>query len=138
MRAQKQQRRGYNKGTTHTSYALYYHLTWSTEDREPLISKGVESMLSRFFPAKCRELDVILMAHGMVPDHVHLLISLKPTHSIPEVVRRLKGASSREVNRSTSAMLYWERGYSVRTVSERNLDVAKSYVNNQKVRHGIL
>ena len=45
---QKQQRRRYGTGkTTHTNYALYYHLTWAVEEELPLITKEVEERCVR-------------------------------------------------------------------------------------------
>jgi len=121
----------------HTSYALYYHVVWATKKREPLIDHEMAGFLHEFLPAKCEELEVRLLAQGILCDHVHLLLSLRPTHYIPEVISYLKGASSHEANYHGrfANPLYWTRGYRIGTVSERNLNAAKAYVRNQHQRH---
>jgi REP element-mobilizing transposase RayT len=137
---QKQQRRRYGKEkTTHTNYALYYHLSWAVEEGLPLITKEVEEALKKFLVKKCKALEIILIAVEMAENHVHMILSLKPTHYIPDVVQTLKGSSSHFINNHTNMdfALYWERGYSIRTISEINLDNAKYYVLNQKKHHGI-
>ena len=137
---QKQQRRRYGTGkTTHTDYALYYHLTWAVEEGLPLITQEIEEVLKKFLVKKCKALEIILIAVEMAKNHAHLILSLKPTHYIPDLVQALKGSSSYFINNHTNMdfALYWERGYSIRTISEMNMDNAKHYVLNQKKYHGI-
>jgi len=121
----------------HTSYALYFHIVWATKKREPLIDRQMAHFLREFLSAKCKELDVRLLEQGILCDHVHLLLSMRPTHYIPEVINSLKGTASHEANYrySFTNSLYWTRGYHINTVSERNLNAARAYVRNQHERH---
>jgi REP element-mobilizing transposase RayT len=136
--AKQRQRHPDKAGITHTSYALYYHLVWDTAERHALINADLRSFLSDFILHKCQELDVRVLAIGINPDHIHLILSLKPSHYIPDIVQALKGGSAYAVNHASPSLgtIRWNRGYSIRTVSERNLDVAKAYVNNQAAHHG--
>lgn len=121
----------------HTSYALYFHVVWATKKREPFIDRQMARFLRQFLLTKCEELEVTLLEQGVLCDHVHLLLSMRPTHYIPEVINYLKGAASHEANyhRDFVRSLYWTRGYHIDTVSERNLDAAKAYVRGQYRRH---
>jgi len=121
----------------HTSYALYYHVVWSTKKREPFIDREMAGFLRDFLASKCDELEVHLLEQSILYDHVHLLLSLRPTHYIPEVINYLKGTSSHEANNhhEFAEPLYWTRGYRINTVSERSLDAARAYVRNQHDRH---
>ena len=76
----------------HNSYALYYHVVFVTYKREPLIDREIAAFLREFFPAKCAELEVHLLEQGIVCDHVHLLLSLRPVQYITDVLNYLKGA----------------------------------------------
>ncbi len=121
----------------HTSYALYFHVVWATKKREPLIDRQMADFLREFLPTKCEEIELRLLEQGILCDHVHLLLSMRPTHYIPEVINYLKGTASHEANyhRDFVHSLYWTRGYHIDTVSERNLDAAKAYVRDQYQRH---
>ena len=121
----------------HTSFALYCHVVWATRKREPLIDREMAGYLGEFLPAKCEELEVRLLEQGVLCDHIHLLLSLRPAHYIPEVVNYLKGTASHEANHhhEFAQPLYWTRGYRIGTVSERNLEAAGAYVRNQHRRH---
>jgi len=121
----------------HNSYALYYHIVFVTHKREPLIDRDIAAFLKGFLADKCDELDVHLLEQGILCDHVHLVISLRPTHYIPEVLNTLKGTASHEANHHHDFQnaLYWMRGYRIDTVSERNLKAARRYVRDQHKHH---
>ena len=135
----KQYRKKFEKdhdvSISHTSYALYYHLVWAVKKRFHLITSSIKADLEKNLKRKCEQLGVHLLAVGLNSEHVHCIISLRPTHYIPEVVKELKGFSSHEVNKGEEEFIKWARGYSVRTVSERNLTAAIKYVENQGKHH---
>lgn len=56
-----------------------------------------------------------------IEDHVHLLIRLKTTQKISEVINLLKGASSRWINLNANMeeTFKWQNGYGVFSVSEK-------------------
>ena len=78
-----------------------------------------------------------LLEQGILCDHVHLLISLRPSHYIAEVVNFLKGTSSHETNHhhEFADALYWIRGYRVDTVSSSSLERVSAYVRTQHRHH---
>jgi putative transposase len=129
--------RSVERPSGNVSYALYYMLTISTKEREPFITAQAETFLRSHWARKCEELDIHLLALGIVDDHVHFLLSLRPTHYLPDVVHDLKGNASHAVNHTEAldATLYWSRGYDIRTVSERNLNAARRYVLEQHKHH---
>ena len=99
----KQYRRKFEKeedvSITHTNYALYYHLMWIVKKRFHLVTESIRTDLEENLKRKSEELGVHLLAVGLNPEHVHCIISLKPTDYIPEVVKELKGFSSHEINK---------------------------------------
>jgi REP element-mobilizing transposase RayT len=68
---------------------------------------------------------------------VHLIVSLRPTHYIPEVLNYLKGTASHEANYHHQFInaLYWMRGYHIDSVSAKSLERAKGYVRDQCKHH---
>jgi putative transposase len=119
------------------SYALYYHVVFVTKKRVPLITHEIASFLTEFFRVKCQELEIHLLEQGILCDHVHLLLSLRPTHYIPEVINYLKGTSSHEANNhhEFDNVLYWMHGYHIDTVSHQTLDRAREYIRGQHRHH---
>jgi putative transposase len=103
-----------------------------------LISTEVEALLVPYLVEKCRQLGYALHAVGCVEDHVHLLLTLRPTDTIADVARRLKGSSSHFVNDETDSLdvLYWQRGYGALSLRKRDIPFVKEYIERQKEHHG--
>jgi REP element-mobilizing transposase RayT len=120
---------------THTSYVLYYIVTWSTKNRNWFIVPEIRERVIQLLKEKAGKLGVHLLAVGVNPDHVHIIISLKPVHYIPEVVGELKGYTSHFINEDGPNYIEWTRGYDIRTLSHSHLQDAIRYVENQDERH---
>lgn len=74
--------------------------------------------------------------NGMA-DHIHLIVSIPPHHSVAEVVKLLKGASSHDLKLAglLESDFAWQRGYGVLTLGERQKKDAEAYLINQKTHH---
>jgi putative transposase len=118
-------------------WRTYYHLVWATKNRAHLIQPDVEARLYPYLISKARELEVRVYAINGWTDHTHLVTSIPPKHAIAYVVKRLKGASSYDLNHSWPGEepFNWQRGYGVFTLGESQLDRAIAYVQNQKQHH---
>ena len=118
-------------------WRTYYHLVWSTKDREPLINERAERILFGYLNSKAAELGVHVYAINGWIDHIHMVVSVPPKLAVAQVVKRLKGSSSHYLN--TLDLLpepfAWQRGYGVFSLGESQLDRAVAYVDNQKEHH---
>jgi REP element-mobilizing transposase RayT len=112
-------------------------LVWSVKQRFHLIDDPLKEKLKSLIQKKSKELKIQLLSLGINPEHVHLIIGLRPVHYIPVVVKQLKGFSARKINRNKKEFIKWTRGYSIRTISERNLKAVIRYVRNQEKHHKI-
>ena len=72
-------------------------------------------------------------------DHVHMLISIPPKHSVSEVIGYLKGKSSiwiaQNVERKLRNFLghkFWAKGYFVSTIG-RDEEMIRAYIRNQEM-----
>ncbi|OGO35984.1 MAG: hypothetical protein A2W35_18075 [Chloroflexi bacterium RBG_16_57_11] len=65
-------------------------------------------------------------------DHIHLIVSIPPHHSVAEVIKSLKGASSHDLKLAgvLGKDFAWQRGYGVFTLGERQRKDAEAYVLN--------
>jgi putative transposase len=121
-----------------TCWRTFYHLVWGTRDRVPLIDDERAEMLQRSFRASCHEAGVIVHAIGVMPDHVHLAVSIPPRLAVSDFVRHLKGSASHLVNHAAAqgdAGFAWQGEYGVLTFGERSLQDIVSYVENQAQNH---
>ena len=118
-------------------WRLYYHLVWSTKNREPLITPEIEKRLYAYIVHKAAELECYVYAINGWHDHVHLIIAIPPKQAVADVVKHLKGASSHDLNHA-GGLAYefaWQRGYGALSLGERQRPQAETYVNDQKAHH---
>jgi len=117
-------------------FKLYYHLTWSTKCREPIITPSVERMLLEYMPRKILENYGSCLALNMTDDHLHLLAAILPKISVAEFVHRIKGSSSHFINLNLGTKsFYWQHGYGALSLSEKGIPFVKRYIANQKQHH---
>jgi REP element-mobilizing transposase RayT len=77
---------------------LLYHVVFSTKNRERLISAEIRDELYRYIGRIIAGENGILLEIGGLPDHIHIFLKLKPIHSLSEMMRKIKGSSSKWVN----------------------------------------
>jgi len=119
-----------------TYLALYYHLVFSTNNREPSIGSEWRSRLHEYLGGTVNRLGGQSLGVGGTNDHVHLLVELKATHGLADFVRELKKASSSWVrDEISSAAFAWQKGYAALTVSASVVPTVRTYIENQDGHH---
>ncbi|WP_367187119.1 IS200/IS605 family transposase [Mucilaginibacter sp.] len=78
-----------------------------------------------------------LLAINTMPDHLHLFAGLNPKQSISELMRLVKGDSSKFINKEgfTRRKFYWQEGYGAFSNSRSQIDGVVKYILNQKEHH---
>lgn len=122
---------------SHTFSLLLYHIVFSTQERAPFIDPELRDHLYPYLAAIVRNESGSLLAIGGMPDHVHLLVRLKPTACLADLLRSIKANSSRWVHeRSGPARRFgWQEGYGAFSVSQSSSAGVCKYIQNQEERH---
>src|SRR5262245_35667018 len=121
-------------GSTYAS--LYYHFVWSTKERRNFIQPDLEPRLHAWLGGAIRRLGGVARQINGMPDHVHLLVSLRPKYAPADVAKNIKSGSSEWVHQELRRPLFgWQDGYFVSTVSPREMDAVNDYIRNQKEHH---
>jgi REP element-mobilizing transposase RayT len=103
-------------GSTYLS--LHYHLVFGTKGRVPFIAPEWRGRLHEYLGGTITGLGGFPQGVGGVADHVHLLVGLKATHCLADVLRELKKASSVWVHEQVGVREFaWQEGYAAFTVS---------------------
>mgnify|MGYP000137024310 CR=1 FL=1 len=120
--------------STHT--CLLYHIVFATKDREPLIHASWRARLHEYLGGAVRGLGGTPQGVGGVADHVHLLLGLKPTHCLADLMRELKKSSSSWVAETISVPSFrWQEGYAAFSVSASARLAVQEYIANQEEHH---
>lgn len=72
-----------------------------------------------------------------MPDHVHLLIGLRPSQSISDLMQDIKGSSSEWINNNklVKGKFEWQAGYGAFSYSKSDLKNVIEYIKNQEEHH---
>ena len=119
-----------------THLSLHYHLIFSTKDRIAYMHKNWRGRLHAYMGGIIREMKAVPETIGGVEDHVHLLVGLRATHRLADVLKEIKASSSKWVHEEMAKPLFsWQEGYGAFTVSASQIAVVKKYINNQEEHH---
>jgi putative transposase len=116
---------------------IYLQIVFTVKGRENLIHESHREEIQKFISGIISNLNQKLYAIYCMPDHVHLLISIKPEIRISDLVRDIKANSSRFINEQgfISKKFQWQEGYGVFSYSHSSLQNVTSYILNQPEHH---
>ena len=119
-------------------YGIEYHIVFCTKYRKKILTDSVKDSLFQIIILLSQEMDFKIIEINTDLDHIHLLISCKPQHYIPTIVKRLKGTSARllfklypELKKELYGGHMWNPSYFVATVSDTLEENIKEYISNQ-------
>jgi putative transposase len=115
---------------------LHYHIVFGTRNRVPCLDKKWRDRLWAYMGGTVNGLDGVPHGIGGYIDHVHMLIDLKPTHYIPDVIREIKKASNDWIKRETGLRNFnWQEGYGIFSVGYSQKAMVQRYIEGQEDHH---
>jgi putative transposase len=124
----------------HCVYRCEYHIVWIPRYRYKVLTNGVDKYLEiKLDEVRKTYLEIEFIEKKIQPDHVHLLVSFPPKHSIARVVQILKQNTGKALkdkfdflkDRYYGAGGIWSVGYFVSTVG-LNENAIRNYVQHQE------
>jgi putative transposase len=108
---------------------LHYLVTWTTRGRRPVLKDRHVRALQQLVQQLCEDRGFTLLDVAAGPDHVHVLLALRPAQSVASAVRELKGRSGVTLLSQFPELRVWLRGnlawderYAVETVSALRIE----------------
>ena len=119
--------------STHVS--LHYHIIFCTKGRRRIIAEPWRAELHAYIGGIIRDIDAVARSIGGPGDHVHVLLGLKATHTLADVVRQMTRGSSAWIHQHGVGKFAWQEGYGAFTVSPSQLSRVQQYIANQMEHH---
>lgn len=122
---------------SHSVWECKYHVVFVPKYRKGRIYGRIRRNLGDIFHELARHKESVIEEGHLMPDHVHMLLSIPPKYSVSNVVGYVKGKSAiyiaRELGNSRNATghKFWSRGYFVSTVG-RDEEVIRRYIRHQE------
>ena len=123
---------------SHTKWLCKYHIVFTPKYRRKIIFNQYRESLIEFFKRLCSYKGVEIIEGHMMPDHVHLLVSIPPKIAVSTFVGYLKGKSALMMFDKHANLKYkfgnrhfWAEGYYVSTVGLNEATI-KKYIEEQE------
>ena len=121
----------------HSRWECKYHVVWIPKYRRKTLYDQLRKHLGEIFRDLARNRECEVLEGHMMPDHVHMLISIPPKYSVAQVVGYIKGKSAIHIarnflgrRRNFTGENFWARGYHVSTVG-RDEATVREYIRTQ-------
>ena len=97
----------------HTVSRLTVHIVWSTKYRYSVLEGDIKRRCRSILIQICEAEDVLILKGVVSKDHVHMHIDYRPSQSISDLVKKLKGRSSRKLQQEYPELKkkYWGRHF---------------------------
>lgn len=116
---------------------IYIQLVFAVKGRQNLIHTKWKEEMYKYICGIVSGKQQKVYAIGGVSDHIHLLVSIKPTVLISDLVRDIKANSSKWINEKqfVNGKFEWQEGFGAFSYSHSQLDIIIGYINNQEQHH---
>jgi REP element-mobilizing transposase RayT len=116
---------------------ILYHLVFSTKDRRPVLSDSRREELYMYMTGVIKNSHCRLVWINGARDHVHILLSLRPTVALADLVKDIKVASSVWIKDDHIFPNFdaWQDGYGAFTYSLRDEPELIAYLKAQEEHH---
>jgi len=121
----------------HTKWLCKYHIVFTPKYRRKIIYNELRADIQGIIKDLCKWKGIEIIEGHMMPDHIHLLLSIPPKYSVSQIMGYLKGKSAMMIFDRHSNLKYkfgnrhlWAEGYYVSTVGLNEATIAK-YIREQ-------
>ena len=123
---------------SHTKWECKYHVVFIPKYRRKTLYKELRRHLGEVFRSLAEQKECRIEEGHLMPDHVHVLLSVPPKYAVAQVVGFIKGKSAIHIARTFMGRRqnytghhFWARGYSVSTVGKDEATV-REYIRTQE------
>lgn len=123
---------------SHTKWLCKYHIVFAPKYRRKIIYSQYRASIGEILRRLCAYKGVEIIEGHLMPDHVHMLVSIPPKMSVSSFMGYLKGKSSLMIFEKHGNLKYkfgnrkfWAEGYYVSTVGLNEATIAK-YIREQE------
>ena len=129
----------YQRSNGHSVSRLTAHLVWSTKYRYSVLRGDIKLRCRSILIQVCEAEDVHILKGVVSKDHVHMHVEYRPSQSISDLVKRLKGRSSRklqqefpDLNKRYWGRHFWAIGYGCWSTGNITDEMVNDYLEHHR------
>ncbi len=118
---------------------IHIHIVLAVADRDRVISKKIKEKVEKYITGIISGCNQKPLAVNCMPDHTHILVGLRPSCRISDLVRDIKHSGSTFINqnRLVAGRFRWQEGYGVFSCSKASVKNVINYILTQEEHHKI-
>ena len=107
---------------SHVRWECKYHIVIMPKYRKRKLYGTLKKHVGEVIREVCRQRGIELVEGHLMPDHIHMCVSIPPKHSVALAIGFIKGKSAVRIHRQilgkkkVTGLHFWSRGYCVSTV----------------------
>jgi REP element-mobilizing transposase RayT len=116
---------------------IYIQTVFAVESRLSLIRPEFKEELYKYMTGIIKNQGQKLIAINGMTDHVHILIGLRPSMALADLVKEIKADSTNFINKNkwVRGRFSWQEGYGAFSYGHSQLDKIIHYIQNQEKHH---
>ena len=128
-----------NRRGNHTISRLTVHLVWVTKYRYQVLKGEIQKRCRELIIQICDAEDIRILKGVVSKDHVHMLIEYPPSKSVSEMVKRMKGRTSRLLQKEYPQLQkrywgkhFWAIGYGAWSTGNMSEQMVEEYLEHHR------
>ncbi|SDH25458.1 REP element-mobilizing transposase RayT [Flavobacterium omnivorum] len=116
---------------------IHIHFVFAVKFRDAIIQSKWKEDLYKYMSGIIQNNNHKLLAINGMPDHIHILIGLRPAQSISDLMKEVKQSSSKWINQNklSNGHFEWQEGYGAFSYSKSQIGQVINYIQNQELHH---
>lgn len=122
---------------SHSRWDCKYHIVFVPKRRRKVLYGKIRKYLGVIFHALAKQKECQIIEGHVMPDHIHMCISIPPKHAVSSIIGFIKGKSAIAIarqfcgkERNYNGEHFWARGYNLSTVGF-DIEQLKKYIREQ-------
>ena len=122
---------------SHVRWECKCHIVIIPKYRKRMLYGKLKKHVGEVIREVCRQRGIELVEGHLMPDHIHMCVSIPPKHSVAFAIGFIKGKSAVRIHRQilgkkkVTGLHFWSRGYCVSTVG-LNEETIRKYIREQE------
>ena len=122
-------------GDTYTQIHLQF--VFAVKFRAAMIQKSWNERMHQYITGIVQDNKHKMLQINSMPDHIHILVGMRPHQSIAALLQNVKSESTKWINREgfCKTEFAWQSGYGAFSYSYRDVQSVINYIKNQETHH---
>jgi len=116
---------------------IHIQAIFAVQNRRSLIQDDWKEELYKYITGIVQNHDHKMLQINGMPDHLHVFFGMRPTQSLSDLMKIVKGKSSEWINESgfLKTKFSWQSGFGGFSYAKSQVPSVINYIKNQEIHH---